>query len=152
MGLGRLSFARLRPAHIAALSVGYWIGLAAVKLGGLIVAIARVGLPGMHGNVGAQLNNFVALHLTVSSSSGSVIWEGRTSLPVMLAWIVGPPLILALTARWAREVEDGEEVAGTASIDGGGAAQLGAPRPEWQAGADRGTEAERRRKRLDGRR
>jgi uncharacterized membrane protein len=67
MAPGKLSFARLRPVHVAALTVAYWVGLAAVKLGGLLAAIARVALPGMHGNVGAQLNNFVTLHVTVSS-------------------------------------------------------------------------------------
>lgn len=149
MGLGRLSFTRLRPVHVAALSVAYWIGLAAVKLGGLLVAIARVALPGMHGNVGAQLNNLVALHLTVSSSGGSVIWEGSTSVPALLAWIVGPPVILALTARWARELEADEEVAGSPAISGGETTRvLGAPGPDWQAGVDRGSdvEAERRRR------
>jgi len=142
MGLGRMSFARLRPVHIAALTVAYWVGLAAVKLGGLLVAVARVALPGMHGNVGAELKNLVALHLTVSSSSGSVIWEGSTSLPVVLAWIVGPPLILGLTARWARELE-GEEVAGSSAVGSGETTRvLEAPGPEWEAGRDR--EAERR--------
>jgi len=151
MGLGRLSFARLRPAHIAALSVAYWIGLVGVKLGGLLVAIARVALPGMHGNVGAQLNNLVALHLTVSSSSGSVIWEGSTSVPALVAWIAGPPLILALTARWARELEAGEDVAGSSAVSGGETTRvLGAPRPDWEAG-DRGSEVEAERRRPESR-
>jgi hypothetical protein len=145
--LGRLSLARLRPAHIAALSVAYWIGLVGVKLGGLLVAIARVALPGMHGNVGAELKNFVTLHLTVSSGSGAPIWDGSTSLPVVLAWIAGPPLILALTARWARELEADEEVAGSPAVSGGETTRvLGAPGPDWEA-RDRGAdvEAERRR-------
>jgi hypothetical protein len=148
MGLGRLSLARLRPVHVAALTMAYWIGLAAVKLGGFLVAVARVALPGMHGGVSAQLNNFVALHVTVTSSSGSVIWEGSTSLVAVLAWIVGPPLILALTARWAREVEPGDEVAGAPSADSAATTRvLEAPRPEWGAGADREPE---RRRRSDG--
>jgi hypothetical protein len=147
MALGKLSFSRLRPVHIAALSVAYWIGLAAVKLGGLLVAIARVALPGMHGNVGATLNNLVALHVTVSSSSGSVIWEGSTSIPALLAWIAGPPLILAITARWAREVDAGEELGGAALAGEEAGRALGAPRSEWRAGVDRRSagEAERRR-------
>ena len=29
---------------------------------------------------------------------GAVAWTGSASLPALFAWIVGPPLILALTA------------------------------------------------------
>lgn len=148
MGLGRLSFARLRPAHIAAMSVAYWIGLAAVKLGDLLVAVARVALPGMHGGVGAELQNFVGLHVTVTNSSGGVMWAGSTTLPVVLAWIVGPPLILALTARWARELEGEEEVGGPAPVGSGETTRVvAAPRPEWRTEAERDAriEAERRR-------
>lgn len=112
------------------------------------MAIARVALPGMHGNVGAQLNNLVALHLTVSSSGGSVTWEGSTSVPALLAWIVGPPVVLALTARWARELEADEEVAGSPAISGGETTRvLGTPRPDWEAG-DRGADVEAERRRL----
>src|SRR5690349_13135645 len=144
MAPGKLSFARFRPVHVAALTVAYWVGLAAIKLGGLLVAIARVGLPGMHGNVGAQLNNFVALHVTVSSSSGAVIWDGSTSLPVLLAWIAGPPLILALAARWAREIEtDDEPVESSALPSGDTTRVLDAPRPDW--GAERRSERRRER-------
>jgi hypothetical protein len=145
MGLGRLSFARLRPVHIAGLTLAYWIGLAAVKLSGFLLAVARVALPGMHGGVSAQLNNLVALHVTVTSGSGSPIWTGSTSLVAVLAWITGPPLILALTARWARELEAGDEVAAAVPADSAATTRvLEAPRPEWGAGADR--EAERRRR------
>jgi hypothetical protein len=143
MGLGRLSFARLRPVHVAALSVAYWIGLAAVKLGGFLLAAARVALPGMHGGVGAGLDNFVTLNVTVTNSSGAVTWAGSTSLPVVLAWIVGPPLLLGLTARWARELESGDEVAGSAALASAETMRvLDAPEVEWGAAADR--EAERR--------
>jgi hypothetical protein len=123
MQLGRLSLARLRPVHFAGLSVAYWIGLALVKLGGLLFATAQVALPGMHGGVNAELNNFVALRVTVTNSGGAVMWAGSTSLPVVLAWIVGPPLILALTARWARELEAGDEVGGG---EAGGSLRVGA--------------------------
>jgi hypothetical protein len=150
MAPGKLSFARLRPVHVAALTVAYWVGLAAVKLGGLLAAIARVALPGMHGNVGAQLNNFVTLHVTVSSSSGAVIWDGTTSVPALLAWIAGPPLILALTARWARELEADDGPAEPPAMPSGDTTRVvGAPRPDWEAGAERRSraEAERRGKR-----
>lgn len=150
MALGKLSFARLRPVHVAALTVAYWVGLAAVKLGGLLVAMARVGLPGMHGNIGAALKDFVGLHVTVSSSSGAVIWDGSTTLPVLLAWIAGPPLILAVTARWAREIETDDEPAESPSIHSGDTTRvLDAPGPDWRAGVERRSEveAERRGKR-----
>lgn len=143
------SLARLRPVHVAALSLAYWIGLAAVKLGGALLAIARVALPGMHGSVGLELKNLMAFHLTVTSSSGSVIWAGGTSLPAVVAWIAGPPLILAISARWARELDAGERVAGSAAIPGGEATRvLGAPGPDWEAELDRrpDVEADRRRR------
>jgi hypothetical protein len=136
MPLG-LSFARLRPIHIAAVSAVYWIGLLSAKLGGALLAIARVALPGMHGSVNAELQNLLVLHLTVTQD-GSTIWTGSASLPALFAWIAGPPLILALTARWARELETREEPAGSAAVSGGSAARaLGAPPPDWQLGADR---------------
>jgi hypothetical protein len=70
MALG-LSFARLRPIHIAAASAAYWIGLLSAKLGGALLAIARVALPGMHGSVNAELQNLLVLHLTVTQDGGS---------------------------------------------------------------------------------
>jgi hypothetical protein len=148
MELGRLSLARLRPVHIAGLSVAYWIGLALVKLGGLLFATAQVALPGMHGGVNAELNNFVALRVTVTNSGGAVMWAGSTSLPVVLAWIIGPPLILALTARWARELEGEDEVGGPTPVGSGETTRVvAAPRPEWRTEGERESrvEAERRR-------
>ena len=143
-----LSLARLRPVHVAVLSVAYWIGLVAVKLGGALVAIAQVALPGMHGGVGLELKNLMALHLTVTSSGGSMIWAGGTSLPAMVAWIAGPPLILAITARWAREIDTGEEATGSSATPSGEVTRvLGEPGPDWEAGGDRG-HAERRRESL----
>jgi hypothetical protein len=136
MALG-LSFARLRPIQIAAVSVVYWFGLLSAKLGGALLAIARVALPGMHGSINVELRNLLVLHLTVTQD-GSTMWTGSASLPALVAWIAGPPLILALTARWARELETGEEPAGSAPVSGGSAVRaLGAPPLDWQVGADR---------------
>jgi hypothetical protein len=85
----------------------------------------------------------VTLNVTVTNSSGAVTWAGSTSLPVVLAWIVGPPLLLGLTARWARELESGDEVAGSAALASAETMRvLDAPEVEWGAAADR--EAERR--------
>lgn len=123
-----LSFARLRPVHVALLSVAYWIGLAAVKLSDAILAIAQVALPGMHGNVGAELKNLFVLTVTVVRG-GTVTWTGSASLPVLFAWIVGPPLILALTARWARQMETEEAAADAMAIQSPGPIPLGPPLP-----------------------
>jgi len=145
-----LSFARLRPVHVALLSVAYWIGLAAVKLSDAILAIAQVALPGMHGNVGAELKNLFVLTVTVVRG-GTVTWTGSASLPVLFAWIVGPPLILALTARWARQMETEEAAADAMAIQSPGPIPLGAPPPDWQGRIDqapgRSAGTERRRTR-----
>ena len=100
----RWSLSRLRPLHIALVSVAYWIGLTAVKLGSGILAgwwVSR--LPPGHGAISAGLQNLL-LHLTIAQD-GKVLWSGTTSLSALAVWVIGPPLLLALTWRWSREVE-----------------------------------------------
>ena len=106
----RWSLSRLRPRHIALLTVAYWIVLAVLKLGGAILAawwVARLA-PG-HGSISASLEDTV-LSLRMVQDGGT-IWSGRTSLATLIGWVAGPPLLLALTWRWARDVDVAGEVA-----------------------------------------
>jgi len=98
------SFSRLRPLHIALVSVVYWLGLIAVKLGNAILATWWISrLPKGHGSMSATLQN-LTLSVTMAQD-GRTLWSGSTSLGALLAWVVGPPLLLALTWRWSRDVE-----------------------------------------------
>jgi hypothetical protein len=98
------SLARLRPIQIVAVSVVYWLGLTAVKLGGAVLALWWVSrLPPNHGAANAGFQNGI-LHLTVLQD-GKELWSGSTSLGMFLALVFGPPLLLALTARWSRLAE-----------------------------------------------
>ena len=45
----------------------------------------------------------------------------RASLGALIAWVAGPPLLLALTSRWVREADAGD----------GPAPSLTAPPPSW---------------------
>jgi hypothetical protein len=127
----RLSLSRLRPLHIALLTVAYWLGLAAVKLGPAIVAAWQMSrLPPNHGSISASLENtLLRLSITVD---GVALWAGSASLGALIAWVVGPPLLLALTSRWVRETE---------AVDGP-PESLPAPPPSWHA-ARRESEATR---------
>jgi hypothetical protein len=112
------SFSRLRPLHIALVSVVYWLGLIAVKLGNAILATWWISrLPKGHGSMSATLQN-LTLSVTMAQD-GRTLWSGSTSLGALLAWVVGPPLLLALTWRWSRDVE----VAGDTALD----AAVGSP-------------------------
>ena len=106
----RWSLSRLRPLHIALLSAAYWLGLAAVKLGSAVLAAWWVSrLPPGHGAISAGLQDLM-LHLTIAQDA-KVLWSGSTSLVALVMWVAGPPLLLALTWRWSREVEAAGELA-----------------------------------------
>jgi len=112
------SLARLRPLQIAVVSVVYWLGLAAVKLGSAIVSAWWVSrLSPNHGSITAGLQG-ATLFLKISED-GKPLWSGSTSLVELGVIMLGPPLLLWLTARWAREVENA-----------GPAQDLGAPRDD----------------------
>jgi hypothetical protein len=126
----RWSLSRLRPVHIVLLSTAYWLGLLVVKLGAAIVAAWQVShLPPNHGTISAGLENLL-LRVTIARDS-SVVWAGSVSLGALVGWVVGPPLLLALTCRWAREAEANPVPA------------LPAPSPQWHRTADEVSEARR---------
>ncbi len=139
------SLSRLRPLHIAVLSVAYWLGLTAVKLGSAILAAWWISrLPPGRGSISAGLDNTL-LHLTMVTD-GKPLWIGSVSIVTLIAWIVGPPLLLALTWRWTREVE----AAGVPDVEpavrgpaDGSAPPLPEPPPPWRPDATRVVEARR---------
>lgn len=51
----------------------------------------------------ASLTNTL-LRLSIAID-GVAVWAGSVSLGALFAWVVGPPLLLALTSRWVRETE-----------------------------------------------
>ncbi len=119
------SLARLWPRHIVLLTVAYWLGLVVVKLGAALVAAWRVSrLPPDHGSMSASLTNTL-LRVSIDID-GVVVWAGSVSLAALFAWVVGPPVLLALTSRWIRETE----------AEAGLPASLPAPPPSWHAGRE----------------
>ena len=83
--------------------------------------------------ISAGLDNTV-LHLTIAKD-GATLWAGSASVVTLFAWVVGPPLLLALTWRWTRgvEVAGGPDAEGEVSELGDAPAQaLPAPPPPWQ--------------------
>jgi hypothetical protein len=114
------SLARLRRPHIALLTVAYWLGLVVVKLGPAIAAAWQVSrLPPNHVSISAGLENTL-LRLSIAID-GVAVWAGSASLGALFAWVVGPPLLLALTSRWVRETEAADS----------SPASLPAPPPSW---------------------
>jgi hypothetical protein len=119
----RLSLGRLRTPHVILLTIAYWLGLVVVKLGPAIAAAWQVSrLPPNHGTMSASLQNTL-LRVSIAID-GVAVWAGSASLGALFAWIVGPPVLLALTSRWVREAEAGVSEP----------ASLPAPPPSWQSG------------------
>jgi hypothetical protein len=131
----RLSISRLRPLHLALATVACWIGLAVVKLGAAIALAWQVTrLPPGHGSITADLANFWRLKLLIARD-GAPVWTGATSLGAIIGWAVGPPVLLALTWRWTREMEaERGSLETPAGLNPGSSATLSAG-PPWQ---DRG--------------
>jgi hypothetical protein len=122
----KISLSRLRPLHLTGLTLVYWVGLVTVKLGTALAWAWDVSqLPHNHGTISASLTNTV-LHLSIVRE-GVQVWAGSASLPALAAWIIGPPLLLGLTARWTREAEARADAVGA----GGTPGSLGAPPPDW---------------------
>jgi hypothetical protein len=136
------SFSRLRWAHLALATAAYWIALTALELSGAIAAAWQVSrLPPTHGSISASLSNTL-LQVTIARD-GVSLWSGGVGLGALALWIAGPPLLLALTARWARQVDS---AGGTAQADSGASAttvRLPSPPIAWRT--HRETESERTR-------
>jgi hypothetical protein len=116
--------------HVALVTATYWLVLAWLKLGDAIAAAWQVSrLPPTHGSISASLSNTL-LQVTIAKD-GVSLWSGGASLGALALWIAGPPLLLALTARWTRQVES---AGGSAPVDVGSSAttvRLPSPPVEW---------------------
>ena len=96
------------------------------------------GEPPNHGSISASLQNTL-LQLTVAKDNVP-LWTGSASLGVIALWVAGPPLLLALTRRWTREVEAaGDAVPATAD---GEVSDVALPPPQVSWRGARPSEAE----------
>ena len=112
--------------------MAYWLGLVVVKLGPALVAAWQVSrLPPDHGSMSASLTNTL-LRLSIDID-GVAVWAGSVSLGALFGWVVGPPVLLALTSRWIRETEAEDSLP----------ASLPAPPPSWHAGRCESSETAR---------
>ncbi len=135
----RFSLFHWRPGHLLAAWSAYWLGLAAVTLTPIVLAVFRAtrsgGPPGT-ANVSASFGDG-AIGVTVSRTGHTLIERSAGLLPIAL-WIAVPPL--ALWGAWmfarSRALARGERppVGGASSPE-----RLGAPAPEWDAGARKKT-------------
>ncbi len=126
-------FSRWRPGHLLAAWSAYWLGLAAVTLTPVVLAILRAvrsgGAPGT-ANVSASFGDH-GIGVTVTRAGQTLIERSAGFLPIAL-WIAVPPL--AVWGAWlfarSRVVGGGEPraVAGALSAD-----RLAAPAPQWSA-------------------
>jgi hypothetical protein len=127
------SLAHLKPVHLVVLTAAYWLGLALTKLGSAILAAWQVSLlPSGHGTITASLDG-ARLSLTIAKDKVA-LWSGSASVAAIVMWVVGPPLVLALTRRWAREVDVAAEPGAGAlgEAPAGRHGSLPSPRPSDQ--------------------
>ena len=89
----KLSFRRRRPAQLLLAWCTYWLGLALVVLGRPAYQVWRMSRrPGAEGSVSADVEDAVATLRVVVD--GATTWSGAASVPAILFWLVGPPLLL----------------------------------------------------------
>lgn len=114
---------RLRPGHLLLAWGAYWLGLALVTLGRPALQVWRMSRrEGAEGNVTAGIEDAVAtLNVAVD---GATTWSGSASVPVILFWLVGPPLLL--WALWLL-LHRRAEARGPAAVG------VGSPAPALQA-------------------
>jgi hypothetical protein len=103
--------------------IGWWVVLAAWKLGPAIPAILRVSQEGAKGNANIQFGDG-AFSATITEGA-TVAWEGHISFLTLVLLVGVPPLIL--WALWLR----GKNRAGDPALVGEGSAQrVDVPRDE----------------------
>ncbi|MEO7965730.1 MAG: hypothetical protein ABIT38_17610 [Gemmatimonadaceae bacterium] len=87
-----LSLRNWRPAHLLGAWVTYWAGLAAVKLGPGIAAIARVQGPNSHGTASAGFNDSVLSAQVLEGTT--TVWHASAQLTTIALWVTVPPIVL----------------------------------------------------------
>jgi len=130
----KLSMRHWRPGHLLASWGAYWAGLAAVALGPAVPVLWRAThLPKGHGVITAGFEN-TTFRFTVVEE-GVKTFATTTSLGTILAWVIGPPLVLWLVwlALRPRPTAAGQAVGG-AHADRLGAGT--APASEWRVNRD----------------
>jgi Na+/glutamate symporter len=132
-----LSMRRWRPGHLLASWAAYWAGLAGVALGPAIPAVWRAThLPQGHGTITAMFDNSV-VNITVIED-GVKTFAAATPFGTIVAWLVGPPLVLwlvwlAVRHRPTADVQYGQ------SVSAGHTERLAAgtaPASEWRVDRD----------------
>jgi hypothetical protein len=87
--------------------VGWWVILAAWKLGPALPALYRVSREGAKGNANVQFGDD-GFSATIAEA-GKVAWEGHISLFALVLLIAVPPLLLwALWLRTRKRADDPE--------------------------------------------
>lgn len=92
---------RLRRFHLAAITLVYWVGLAAIKLTEPVLTGWRLSrLPPGQSSIEAGFTNTL-LHVTMLEA-GKTVWTGSIGLGSLLIWLLGPPAIL-IGAWWVSQ-------------------------------------------------
>jgi hypothetical protein len=88
----RSFFSRWRPRHLLLAWCAYWVGLALVKLGPVIIAAWRLSRRTEHGNAGVSFSNgTISGHIT---DAGQTLWAGSMSFTHLTLLVTIPPLLL----------------------------------------------------------
>lgn len=124
---------RWRPSHLLAAWSAYWVGLAAVSVTPLVLAILRAtrasGPPGS-AKVSASFGD-AGISVTVSQAGQTLLERSAGLLPIAL-WIGVPPLLLWALWLWARPRPPAAAEPGTFA-PGTGRAALGEADPELRS-------------------
>ena len=139
--------ARWRPRHLLAAWSAYWLGLAAVTLTPIVIAISRLTSGAAPGQSNVTVNFGSAGLSVIGTRAGATVLQRSASLLELGLWIAGPPLLL--WGAWLYEETRGGAASARALDDAEGRGEL----PEGDAmlrPPPRSRETEPRRRRLDG--
>ncbi len=92
----RFALSRWSPGHLLAAWSAYWVGLAAVTLTPIVLAIMRATAPGTPpgtANVSASFSGSTGVTITITRMGKTVLERSAGYLPMAL-WIGAPPLLL----------------------------------------------------------
>ncbi len=96
----RFSLSRWSPGHLLTAWSAYWVGLAAVTLTPIVLAILQATAPGTPpgtSKVSASFSGTTGVTITITRMGHTILERTAGYVPIAL-WIGGPPL--ALWALW----------------------------------------------------